>query len=299
MTRQYRMLLATSCLAVTAGLLLSTGVAMAQSMDAAANAQTRSSTALSEVVVTAEKRTEPLQTTPLPITAFNAATLEKGAIHSLEDLTTLDSSIKIGEGTGQAVPFIRGVGNPVRNIGDEASSSIYIDGVYISRLPAAFFELPAVSQIEVLKWPQGTLYGRNSEGGLISIVTRDPTNQPALDASVGYASYETTRASLYASDSFGDKLKANLSLLEVNQAQGWGRDIDTGGKTALKTPLSLARRSCSIPGLERTSPFPPIISPPARPTACPLSPTRGRPRASRPRPIPRSALCPSMTPTII
>jgi len=240
MTRQYRMLLATSCLVATAGLLLSTGPAMAQSTDAAATPQVAPSTSLSEVVVTAEKRAEPLQTTPLPITAFGAATLDKDNIHSLEDLTTLDSSIKIGEGTGQAVPFIRGVGNPVRNIGDEASSSIYIDGVYISRLPAAFFELPAVSQIEVLKGPQGTLYGRNSEGGLISILTRDPTSQPTLDASVGYGSYDTTRASLYASDSFGDKLKANLSLLEVNQTDGWGKDVATGGQNGFED-ASIAR----------------------------------------------------------
>jgi iron complex outermembrane receptor protein len=241
MTRQYSLLISTTCLFIVAGGLgLSTGAARAQSTDAAASPQPAPSTALSEVVVTAEKRAEPLQTTPLPITAFSAATLEKNNIHSLEDLTTLDSSIKIGEGTGQAVPFIRGVGNPVRNIGDEASSSIYIDGVYISRLPAAFFELPAVSQIEVLKGPQGTLYGRNSEGGLISIVTRDPTRQPALDASVGYGNYDTTRASLYASDSFGDKLKANLSLLEVNQAQGWGQDVVTGGQNGFED-ASIAR----------------------------------------------------------
>ncbi len=220
--------------------MLSTGRAMAQSSDGASSPQTASSTALSEVVVTAQKRAEPLQTTPLPITAFSAATLDKDNIHSLEDLTTLDSSIRIGEGTGQAVPFIRGVGNPVRNIGDEASSSIYIDGVYIARLPAAFFELPAVSQIEVLKGPQGTLYGRNSEGGLISIVTRDPASQPALEASIGYGDYDTTRASLYASDSFGDKLKANLSLLEVNQGDGWGKDIDTGGRNGFED-ASIAR----------------------------------------------------------
>jgi iron complex outermembrane receptor protein len=213
---------------------------MAQSGDAVTNPQASAATGLSEVVVTAEKRAKPLQATPLPITAFSAATLDKDNIHSLEDLTTLDSSVKIGEGTGQAVPFIRGVGNPVRNIGDEASSSIYIDGVYISRLPAAFFQLPAVSQIEVVKGPQGTLYGRNSEGGLISILTRDPTSQPALDASVGYGSFDTTRASLYAADSFGDKLKANLSLLEVNQADGWGKDIATGAQNGFED-ASIAR----------------------------------------------------------
>jgi len=197
---------------------------------AAETADTLGATALQEVVVTAQKRSESLEKVPLPVTAFSGDTLAKDTIHTLEDLTTLDSSIKIGEGTGQAVPFIRGVGNPVRNVGDEASSSIYIDGVYISRLPAAFFELPAVSQIEVLKGPQGTLYGRNSEGGLIQVQTRDPTSQPALEVSAGFGSYDTTRASLYASAGLGDKLSANLSVLEVNQAKGWGTDIATGAK---------------------------------------------------------------------
>ncbi len=204
-----------------------------------ANAAANAPTVLSTVIVTAQRRPQSLQKTPLPVTTFSGKTLQEKNIHTLQDLTTLDSSVRLGAATGQAIPFIRGVGNPSRNIGDEASTSIYIDDVYISRLPAAFFELPDVSQINILKGPQGTLYGRNSEGGLIQINTLDPSTTPTLDASAGYGNYDTTHDTLYASDG-NQFIRGNVSLLEQDQGQGWGTDVATGGKNGFED-ASIAR----------------------------------------------------------
>ena len=185
---------------------------------------------LSEVVVVAQKRAESIQSIPASITAFKAQTLADASVLDLQGVTDLDTSLIIGEGTGQAVPFLRGIGNPVRNIGDEASTSIYVDGVYYSRIPAALFELNNIDRVEVLKGPQGTLFGRNSEGGLINIITRDPTQKPALEVGAGYGSFDTFRGSLYAAAPLGDKAAIDISALEVNQGEGWGRDRVTGGR---------------------------------------------------------------------
>jgi iron complex outermembrane receptor protein len=230
--------LASSSLAITLG-SASLGAHPAAAQVNSGTAATTTSSVLPTVIVTAQRRDESLQKTPLPVTSFSGKTLQAKTIHSLQDLTTLDSSVRLGAATGQAIPFIRGVGNPSRNIGDEASTSIYIDDVYISRLPAAFFQLPDVAQINVLKGPQGTLYGRNSEGGLIQINTLDPSTTPTLDASAGYGNYNTTRGTIYASDG-NQYIRGNVSLLEVDQGQGWGTDVATGGKNGFED-ASIAR----------------------------------------------------------
>ena len=186
---------------------------------------------LTEVVVTAQKRSENLQAVPSSVTAFKAGRLAEGNVTDLQGITTLDTSLIIGEGTGQAMPFLRGVGTLLRGVGNEASTSIYVDGFYYSRIPAAMFELNNIEQVEVLKGPQGTLFGRNSEGGLVNIITRDPGRTPALEASLGYGNFNTTRANVYAATPIGDQAALDLSVLSVNQGEGWGRDIVTGFKT--------------------------------------------------------------------
>lgn len=205
---------------------------------------------VSELMVVAQKRSENIQEVPISITAFTAAQLADGAVTDLQGVTTLDTSLIIGEGTGQAVPFLRGVGNPIRNAGDEASTSIYIDGFYYSRLPAAMFELNNIDRVEILKGPQGTLFGRNSEGGLVNIITRDPGHSPVLEASVGYGNYDTTRTSFYGAAPIGYKVALDLSFLSVTQGKGWGRDTVTGAKTGYEDATAVRAKLVITPGAE-------------------------------------------------
>jgi len=188
---------------------------------------------LAEIVVTAQKRSQNIQDTPLSVTAFTGSTLRAAGVTVVSDLGEMDSTLQFSAIGGIATVFMRGLGNPVATLGNEASVPMYIDEVYYSRLSPSFFDLVNVDNVEILKGPQGTLFGRNASAGVISIYTRDPGNTPVIEGMVGYGSYATTTAQLYASLPITDKLAADISLSEYNQASGWGRNVYNGAQTYL------------------------------------------------------------------
>jgi len=169
----------------------------------AAEAEADTAVGLSEVVVTAEKRETDLQKTPIAITAVSGEQLEARAIHSLADLVT-------GGIPGLRVmpyasrPFslilnIRGVGvmldtnQPAR----DAGVGVYIDGVYLGRPQGLNAGLYDVQSLEVLKGPQGTLFGRNTEGGALSIVTKKPSGQGRIEVIGGVGNYGSYRTEFH------------------------------------------------------------------------------------------------------
>jgi len=188
---------------------------------------------LPEIVVTAQRRTENIQDAPLSVTAFTGSALTAAGITVVRDLGEVDSTLQFSAIGGIATVFMRGLGNPVATLGNEASVPMYIDDVYYSRLSPSFFDLVNVDNVEILKGPQGTLFGRNASAGVISIYTRDPGNTPVIEGMVGYGNYATTTAQLYASVPITDKLAADISLSEYNQASGWGRNVYNGDQTYL------------------------------------------------------------------
>jgi len=132
----------------------------------------------------------------------------------------------------------------------------YVDGVYIGSVNAALFELNNIDHIEVLKGPQGTLFGRNATGGVIQIITKDPTPTPSADLRAGYGNYSNTVGSFYGTTGLGDTLAVNLAAYGRNQADGFGHDLvtgqstfthhDLGGRTkALWTPIDGTRVTLS------------------------------------------------------
>src|SRR3546814_15702887 len=84
--------------------------------------------------------------------------------------------------------------------------------------------------MEVLKGPQGTLYGRNTTGGLIHVITKDPGDDVSVDASASYGNYDTTQLNFYGSTPLSDTLAANIAAVYINQADGWGRNAFTGSE---------------------------------------------------------------------
>jgi iron complex outermembrane receptor protein len=190
---------------------------------------------LTEIVVTAQRREQRLQDVPIAVSAVSAETLAQANVTNVADVAKIIPSLSLQVQSGNIIqPFLRGVGNPAVGVGNEASVAIYIDGVYYPRLPAPLFDLNNIERVEVLKGPQGTLFGRNASGGLIQVVTKDPSlDVQVVHASIGYGNYDTTRASLYASTPISDILAADISLLEVNQGNGWGHNIDTGAAAFL------------------------------------------------------------------
>ena len=141
------------------------------------------------IVVTATKREQTLQETPISVSVTSGETLEQAQIRDVLDLQTVTPSLRVSQlQTSSASTFIiRGFGNGDNNFGIEPSVGVFIDGVFRSRSAAALSDLPNVQRIEVLNGPQSTLFGKNASAGVISVVTREPqfTFGGSVEASYG------------------------------------------------------------------------------------------------------------------
>jgi iron complex outermembrane recepter protein len=139
-----------------------------------------------QVTVTATKTgAADVQTTAAAVTVVPATTLERAGVEDIEGLAGIVPGVTISQNAGLAQVTIRGIGTNVAATGGDPSSTVHLDGVYLARPSMAFSDLLDVERVEVLRGPQGTVYGRNSVGGTINIITRQPTN--SLDTSVRIA----------------------------------------------------------------------------------------------------------------
>ncbi|ARR54757.1 TonB dependent receptor [Rhizorhabdus wittichii DC-6] len=182
-------LLGTSVLAAPA---LAQGAA-APAADAAEEAQ-----GLSDIVVTARRRTEPLQATPLAVSALDSRRLEEARVSNITDLTNLTPSITLARNTTNPTslfPWIRGFGTKSTDPAAEPPIAITIDGIYQAQLVGAFVNLFDVEAIEVLRGPQGTLLGKNAPAGGLSIRTRRPGEEFAAKGQIEYGSFKNLHAS--------------------------------------------------------------------------------------------------------
>jgi len=214
-----------------AAALLLTPAAFADSSaisDTGADAASTANDAIAEIVVTAQRRAENLQSVPLTVSAIDADAAISMGITDTTSLTGAVPGLDFSRQANAATPFIRGVGATSSLIGNEPSVATYIDGVYIAAPQAALFSLNNIAQIEVLKGPQGTLFGRNATGGVVQVNTRDPSQETAVDAQVGYGNFRTSTESLYATTGIGKDLAADVALYGLNQSRGWGTDVATG-----------------------------------------------------------------------
>ncbi|MCB2078257.1 MAG: TonB-dependent receptor, partial [Novosphingobium sp.] len=171
---------------VRCALLLSTGMIGACLSGTIAHAQTGDDgTRLDEIVVTAQKREQSLQDVPIAVTAITEDSLQANRIFTVNDLSALSPGVTVKPSPGgSAVPVftIRGQSSFGVVPGSDKQVSIYIDGVYVGSPRGSIFQLPDIQRLEVLRGPQGTLFGRNATAGAISITTRDPDGQPGIKA---------------------------------------------------------------------------------------------------------------------
>ena len=178
--------------------LMSGAAALAFAMPAAAHAQDTADddTSVEDefsgapvIVVTATKREQTLQETPISVSVTSGETLENAQIRDVLDLQTVTPSLRVSQlQTSSASTFIiRGFGNGDNNFGIEPSVGVFIDGVFRSRSAAALSDLSNVQRIEVLNGPQSTLFGKNASAGVISVITREPqfTFGGSVEASYG------------------------------------------------------------------------------------------------------------------
>jgi iron complex outermembrane receptor protein len=185
---------------------------------------------LSEIVVTAQRREERMQSIPATVSAVSADTLEQANIKSVADIGKLVPGTMIQETVGTATVFVRGIGSNQLGYGNSPSNAIYIDGVYQTRVSPVILRLNSIERIEVLEGPQGTLFGRNSESGLVQVVTRTPelNSSPHIEANLGYGNFRTFDSDLYASSSLGSTVAADVSVVYDTQQDGFGHNSFLG-----------------------------------------------------------------------
>lgn len=194
---------------------------------------------LNEIIVTAQRRDENLQNVPIAVTAISAEALETAGIKDVADLQHVVPGLRINNSVGYGVTTLRGIGLLTIPAGEESPTAFYVDGVYSYGGAAALMALNNIQRVEVLKGPQGTLFGRNAVGGVIQIVTRDPQTEPSLQLNVGYGNYNTVEASGYATIGLSSNLAADLSVYYRDQADGWGQNLFNGQDVNKSSALAI------------------------------------------------------------
>lgn len=183
----------------------------------------QSSTALDEIIVTAQRRSERLQDVPAAISAFGGEQLDNAGVVNTRDLATVTPSLSFTLNSYAPQAAIRGIGTRGVNPGDEQVVPIYLDGVYQPFVVGALFELSNIERIEVLRGPQGTLLGRNATGGAINIITDAPQAGFSGNAAIGYGSFNERSANLYVTG--GTDVVAGSLSLDYIQDDGYVYDL--------------------------------------------------------------------------
>ncbi|MFT4046658.1 MAG: TonB-dependent receptor [Solimonas sp.] len=172
---------------------------------------------VAEVVVTAQKRAERLLDVPMSVAAVSGEDLASAGVGSTVDIGQITPGVVMSNiGTG-FIPSIRGVSSSGTSTGDESNVALYIDDVYVGDTLAGMFDLPDIDHIEVLKGPQGTLFGRNATGGALRIVTRAPSFERQIDLSADYGfNFRESKLSTYVTGPVSERVAGSLSAATRN-----------------------------------------------------------------------------------
>jgi iron complex outermembrane receptor protein len=171
---------------------------------------------LEEIIVTAQRREQALQAVPMAISAFTGEQLAQLQADNLDSIQGAVPNLNLvqGRGSNSSVNvFIRGVGQPDALQSFDPAVGIYLDDVYISRIQGGLFKLYDIERIEVLRGPQGTLYGKNTPGGAIRLITRTPGQELEAQAGLLVGNYDRVQAKAYLSGPLSDNFALGLSVL--------------------------------------------------------------------------------------
>jgi iron complex outermembrane receptor protein len=225
---------------VSATALCASGLAGGIPLERALAAEATTSDTLEEITVTAQKRSENVQDVPIAITAFSEGSLRAKGITDLHGLTGLIPNVNLDQGA----PFsgsnsvlsasIRGIGQDDFAFNVDPGVGVYVDGVYFARTVGANQSLLDVERIEVLKGPQGTLFGRNTIGGAISIVTRTPGDEFNIEGQVTGGSYNRRDVALLADIPIAPNLLTSITF-STRYQEGYQKRIDYPSATPYVT----------------------------------------------------------------
>ena len=214
----------------------STGLAALATVAAAigqipANAQEApTASALQEITVTARRREESIQDVPIAVTAISGAALDRAGTADIGELAQVVPSVTLepSRATNSTLTaFIRGVGQQDPLAGFEQGVALYVDDVYIARPQGALLDIYDVERIEVLRGPQGTLYGRNAVGGAIKYVTRRLGTDVEFRAKATLGNYGQRDVTLSGSIPLSDSFRVGAAVASLNR-DGYGKNLTTG-----------------------------------------------------------------------
>lgn len=234
------------CSAAMIGCLLVAGHAQAQQTEPAkagnvgATAQDAAS-GVSDIIVTAQRRAENLQDVPIAVTALGSQALSGAGADSIRDLQSVTPGLTGYQVGPSFLPFIRGVGSSLSQAGFDSSVAIYVDGIYQADKGGNLFELANLERVEILKGPQGTLFGRNATGGAINIITKDPGKDATMSAEAGYGRFDEKRVRFYGSAPITDSLSVNLGVAR-RWDHGYVRDVNSGARLARVDKSSISAK---------------------------------------------------------
>lgn len=184
---------------------------------------------LNTVTITATKREQTLQDVPVAVSVVDDATIEKAEILDLNDLQSVVPSLGIRtfQTSANATFTIRGFGNGSNNVGVEPSVGVFIDGVYRSRAAAQIGDLPAIQRVEVLRGPQSTLFGKNASAGVVSVVSRKPSDTFGGNVEASFGNFNLQRYKGYVTGPISDSVSFSLGG-GINQRDGTATEITSG-----------------------------------------------------------------------
>ncbi|MDJ0657272.1 MAG: TonB-dependent receptor plug domain-containing protein, partial [Xanthomonadales bacterium] len=208
--------------------LLTPSAAFAVSLACAVSPALSQDSQLEEIVVTAEKREESLQTVPISIAAISGDTLSDLAIDDLMDLYVQTPGLSFSRAGGEAQVYIRGIGTDAFGVTIDPSVAIHLDGVYLGRPQMGLAQFLDVERVEILKGPQGTLYGRNATGGAINIISRMPTEETEGYLTAGFGSFDRVELTGALGGSLSDRWNGRVAFRALDD-EGFTDDLDGAG----------------------------------------------------------------------
>jgi iron complex outermembrane recepter protein len=179
-----------------------------------------------DIIVTAQRRSEKLENVPVAIVALSGETLEKSGVSRMTDLGQVATSVQINRGGSFTQPAIRGITTLTLGYGFENNTAVYVDGFYQPDMVTINGDLANLASVQVLKGPQGTLYGRNATAGAIVIETLAPSQELIGKAQVSYGRFNDIRAQAYVSVPLSEKLALSVAGY-YRISDGYIRDIGT------------------------------------------------------------------------
>jgi iron complex outermembrane receptor protein len=218
-------------------------LALAQDTTSAPPSGSAEGAQLAEITVTAQKRVERAQDVPISDSTVSATEALSRGITDTTSLQMAVPGLVIDHTANDGNIFIRGVGTNLFGPSSEQTVAVYVDNVYMPSPEANLFSFNNIDRVEVLKGPQGTLFGRNTTGGVVQIITKDPSTTFGGDVSVGYANYDTVTTQGYVTGGVLPDLAADLAVMYENQGIGWGHNFTTDRENGIEAKDNYSLRS--------------------------------------------------------